>query len=405
MNRRDFLLAGLVAPAYALPGCAGGGDAPGPSAEAPASGRIQVAMAYEQPHLSVSVQLNGHTLRFVLDTGADANVVTSRAAAALGLPMSAQTVPGAGSGGVIELRVARIGDLAIGEAHLRNELAYIADVPETFPWDGAIGASFFRRFVPSFDYASRQLSLTQAERFVAPEGAARLPAQVGNDGTRMLVQARLAGFEGWFAVDTGAFNAVTVHTPSVERLGLRALAPSLRMITGEGAGGSTRGDMVRVPELQIGPWRLPRVATELSLANSGAFANDAWMGNLGGELLRRFAVTPHLAGSALYLAPNAALNEPFPGPRSGLYLQWAAGRAEVIEVIAGSPADAAGIALRDIVQSIDGEPLAAGRWVQLVGRLKQAPGSVVRLGVLTPSSGASGAGGAREVRLVLRELV
>ncbi len=398
MKRRELVAGGLAAPVCTLLGC--GGGPPGPSAEAPPSGSVQVPMSFEEPHISVAVRLNGQALRFVLDTGADANVVTPKVAAALGLPVSTERVPGVGSGGPVEVYTTRIDDFAIGAAHLHNDGAYVVEVPETFPWDGAVGANFFRRFTPCFDYAERTLTLTLANRYVAPAGASRLPLRVANNGTRMLVQAQLAGREGWFAIDTGAFNAVTVHTPSVDRLGLRTVAPTLRMITGEGAGGITRGDVARLPELTIGPWRWPQVVAELSLATTGAFANDAWMGNLGSELFRRFVVTVDMANAALYLEPNAALNEHFPAPRSGLYMQWAHGQAEVVEVLSGSPAEAAGIAVHDRVLAIDGQALDAVHWFERVKRMKRAPGTVVTLRVMAPGSAA-----VRDAQVVLRELL
>lgn len=398
LDRRTLLIGCLAPSAWALSGC--GGMPPGPSAEAPPSGSDQVPVSYEEPHLSVEVQVNGSTRRFVLDTGSDATVVTPKVAADLGLPVSNQPATGEGSGGVVEVRSTRIDDFAIGGARLRHDQAYVVAVPETFPWDGVVGANFFRRFVPRLDYSGRTLTLTLADRFVAPAGVVRLPGRLVNGGRRMLVQARIAGHEGWFAVDTGAFNAITVHTPSADRLGLRTLGRAVRMITGQGAGGVTRGDVARLPELQIGPWRLPHVVTELSLATSGAFANDAWMGNLGSELFRRFTVTTDLAGAALYLEPNNALYEPFPAPRSGLYMQWADGEAEVIEVLADGPAAAAGIGVQDRVLSIDGRALDAAGWSQHIRRLKATPGTEVTLRVASPGSAP-----ARDARLVLRELV
>lgn len=398
IDRRNLVIGCLASPVWALPGC--GGMPPGPSAEAPPSGSDQVAVSYEEPHLSVEVQLNGSTRRFVLDTGSDVTVVTPKVAADLGLPVSSQPGAGEGSGGTVEVRSTRIDDFAIGGARLRHDQAYVVAVPETFPWDGVVGANFFRRFVPRFDYFGRTLTLTLADRFVAPAGAVRLPGRLVHGGRRMLVQARIAGHEGWFAVDTGAFNAITIHTPSAERLGLRTLGRAVRMITGEGAGGVTRGDVVRLPELELGPWRLPQVVTELSLATSGAFANDAWMGNLGSELFRRFAVTTDMVGAALHLEPNNALHEPFPAPRSGLYMQWADGEAEAIEVLDDGPAAAAGIGVHDRVLSIDGLALDAAAWSGHMRRLKAAPGTRVNLRVSSPGSTQ-----VRDAQLLLRELV
>src|SRR4029079_18808091 len=115
---------------------------------------------------------------------------------------------------------------------------------------------------------------------------------------------------GLWSVDTGSGNAVTVFTPAVEGLQLRTrLAPALSMTTGTSVGGPMRADVVRVPELALGPWRFTHVVTDLSLATAGLFATSAWMGNLGAEIWRRFTVTVDIEGGALILQPNDALHE------------------------------------------------------------------------------------------------
>lgn len=137
----------------------------------------------------------------------------------------------------------------------------------------------------------------------------------------------------------------------------------------------------------------------LSLATGGLFGSDAWMGNLGGELWRRFAVTIDAAGGALYLEPQAALAEPFAGPRSGLVARWTGERFDVLDVVGGSPAEQAGVRRGESLLAVQGRELAATNAIWLRTQLAGEPGTSVVLRL----RGASGQ--ERVVTMVLRELV
>ena len=69
--------------------------------------------------------------------------------------------------------------------------------------------------------------------------------------------------------------------------------------------------MVRAPFVDLGPWRWGSVPVELSLEEAGLFGSDGWAGNIGGEVWRRFTVTPDYGDGTLWLRPNAGLDSPF----------------------------------------------------------------------------------------------
>jgi len=144
--------------------------------------------------------------------------------------------------------------------------------------------------------------------------------------------------------------------------------------------------------------RFERAVGELSLAHGGLFGSDAWMGNLGAELWRRFVVTLDTAAGMLHLEPRAALAQPFMAPCAGLVAPLRQGRCVVVDVVPGSPAAEAGVRLGDEVLALDGEALAGD-----AGRLRRAlrgtPGSTLRLRLGAASDGE------REATLGLRELV
>lgn len=403
MHRRLVLSRALLASFPFLGGiCACGGSmGRTPEAEATASGQVTVPMERRQNHVSVAVRVNGHPLRFLLDTGADHNVLTPDTAALLRLPLSEERVPSSGadaSGQPVPWTV--VDDLAVGDTvRLRREVAFVVPVPAEFSYDGILGATFWRAFVARLDYGRGELTLALPGRLTPPFGAVRLPLQVLSGG-KLLVQARAAGHEGWFSVDTGDGGAVTLFTPAVERFGLRnALQPSLRMVTGISVGGPTWADVARLPALGLGPLQLPLVPVHLSLATGGLFGSDAWMGNLGGELWRRFAVTIDAAGGALYLEPQAAFADPFVGPRSGLVVRWNGERFEVMDVAATSPAEQAGIRRGESLQAVDGRELAAEDTNWLRTQLGGEPGTMLTVRLRAAD------GTERFATLVLRDMI
>jgi hypothetical protein len=275
-------------------------------------------------------------------------VLTPDAAARLGYTLSEASVAGSGAeGGSVVARWTTIPDFAIGPAHLRRSTAYVLPLPSEFAYDGIVGMNFFKAFTSRFDYAAGELTLQLSDRYVAPSGISALPIRLVG-GSKVLVQATLAGVKGWFSLDTGKQSALAIFRPSVERHRLReALAPAVRMVTGAGVGGLTRGDFVRVPAFTLGEHRLSGVVASLSLAKSGLYASDEWMGNIGAEIFRRFTMTLDVSRRQLFLEANTSFNEPFRGPRTGFAFSLVGNLFEVVDVVADSPAATAGIVIGD----------------------------------------------------------
>src|SRR5579883_1732281 len=323
--------------------------------------RASIPMVLQGVHPTVGVRIKGETLRFVVDTGADQNVISAKAAEKLGLVASSQTLPGRGAAGTFgAVPWVHLDTVAIGEAPLRDQIAFIVPLPEEANADGVLGLPLFTQFVVTFDYAAGKLELEAPKSFRPPAGLEALPLRL-QDG-KILLKASAAGVNGWYSLDSGAGNAETMFAPTVERMHLRsAFGPALSMVSGISPGGYTRGDLVRVPEVRIGPYRFERVIVELSLADQGYFAHPPpdTEGNLGGELWRRFSMTIDASSHRLYLRPNAFFAQPFEATRSGLVAQREADRFRVVDVVPATPAADAGLAVGDSIVAINGREASA----------------------------------------------
>ena len=392
-----FLLGAVL---LVLVAACGDGHAPAASATN-ISGEI-IPISVNRGHASVKVFINNQAFTFLLDSGADQNVINARAATQLGLPLSAQTVPGNGAAGSYgQVHWIDIAEIQIGRARLPRQAAFVVPLPEEATFDGVLGAPFFQAFVVQMDFQQKQLQLHSHTSFVAPVNATPVPIKFQNN--KLLVNASAAGVSGWYVIDTGDASALTMFTPTVEKYALRqAFSQRVRMVTGIGAGGAfTENDVVRVPDLQIGPFRMTQVITGLSLATEGAFGHPMadTIGNLGSGIWRRFNVTFDTANEVMYLQANEAFAQPFDGPRSGLTAALDHTRLKVIQVIPSSPAAQAGVQLGDIIASIEIGGSTYHDNAMISETLHGAAGALIVLHLI----GADGL--ERQAPLILRDLL
>jgi len=385
---RYFLVLALLV----LCGCESGHRLP-PSSET-AQG-VTLPMQLDEVHASIEVTVNGRPARLLLDTGADQIVLSASAAKRLGLPVRSTGTPGSGAAATYIASTTAIADLGAGAIHRRKLTAYVVPFPEEFVYDGVLGTPFFATVLTTLDYQQRTVTLRSHAPLELSSDGVQIPMRI--ESGKVLVLASAAGVTGWFCVDTGAGNALTFFTPAVKQYRLRdAFSPSVHTITGVSAGGYTRGTLVRVPNVTIGPFALNQVVAELSEAEQGAFASAQYAGNLGGELWSRFKVTFDYASRQMSLTPNDALTRPFVGPRSGLAASLVDGVIQAVDVVAGSPAAEAGLSIGDVIVAMNGTGTDAR---QVTRALHAAPGTRVRLTVRDAS------GVEREVALVLRDLL
>jgi C-terminal processing protease CtpA/Prc len=125
-------------------------------------------------------------------------------------------------------------------------------------------------------------------------------------------------------------------------------------------GGPVTSDVGRVEALTVGRVEVSRPVTALAGASAGNFSgNDEWIGNIGGDILRRYTVFLDYANKRMILEPHAGTSEPFEADMSGLSLVMndsltsGVGRLTSFQ---DRRATDAGLAVGDTLVSIDGQP-------------------------------------------------
>jgi hypothetical protein len=353
-------------------------------------------------HIYLDVKLNGRgPYRVLCDTGG-ANVITPEVARDLGVkPEGALEGRGVGEKSQ-DVGLARLERVQIGDATIERQVFAVFDFArlepaEGVPMPGLVGYEVFKRFVVRIDYGRKLLTLTVPSAF-REEGHAAIPFRL--DGHTPQVEGSVDGVAGAFDIDTGSRASLDLLGPFVEKNGLVArYGAKFEGVTGWGIGGPARSYLTRSKSLKLGSVEVGNVVTTLSLQKKGAFSNAYVAGNVGAGVLRRFTATFDYGQQRLYLEPGSADPGPDTFDRSGMWLNRGDGYFEVMDVIAGGPAQEAGIRTGDRIVSVDGAAAGGLRLPDLRLRLRtEPPGTRVRLRVRSGES-------EREATVVLRDLV
>lgn len=306
----------------------------------------------------VPAMLNGRgPYEMLLDTGADTGGVSLAVMEEIGAKAEGRMrVGGAGEGKDVVFQT-HIGSLRIGRAELRGlpaiaeNFAALNDVIGFERFDGIAGQAVFRRYVVDLDFARQRLKLIEPKSFRPPPGTIAIPFTY-YDGFMPLVRGTIAGVRGKFIVDLGDRSSLTLFGPFWRAHQLDdTLGPGVEALTGYGVGGPIRGLVVRVPRFGFGKADAKGIVARLSLQASGGFADPKIAGSIGTGVLRHFRTIIDYPHSRFLLVPAAA--EPDRFDRAGLWLGRHGAQFAVFDVIAGGPADIAGLRKGDVVTEID----------------------------------------------------
>ena len=325
--------------------------------------QARVAIEVFNNHVFVPVEIDGRPLRFLLDTGG-VNLLAAAAARRLGVTSTgALEARGPGEQAVAS-GFARVERLVIGgSVALERQLLRVLELPgfddvEGVQVDGVLGVELFKRLVVQIDYAARSLLLADSADFVAPPAATSLA--ITFFGHFPGIAAEIDGAGGQFWLDTGNRGGLVLLVPFVEEHGLTGrYATSALTTIGWGIGGRAQGRLARGGRLALGAATIAGPVLRLPVDNGGALAIRHVAGNIGGEILRRFVVTFDYARRLVHLVADAAAQRPFDADRCGLWINRHAQGAVVGDVMAGSPAEEAGLRVDDVIVAVDGESARA----------------------------------------------
>jgi aspartyl protease/PDZ domain-containing protein len=354
-------------------------------------------------HIYVQARLNGQgPFRLLCDTGG-ANIVTPELAQRLGLK-SEGALQGRGVGEKSEdVGLTKVEKVQVGDVTVDNQVfAVYALGPfasaEGVPSLGLIGYEVFKRFVVRVDYEKGLLTFTEPTAFNYTGKGVVVPFIFNAHIPQ--VDGAIDGIPGKFDIDTGSRASLDILAPFAEKHQFKERYPvKIEGVTGWGVGGAARSQVIRAKELRLGDVSVKNPVTELSLQKGGAFVDPYVAGNVGAGVLKRFNITFDYRNQKLYFEPNANDAKPDIFDRSGMWLNGTGSAFEVIDVIAGGPADKAGLRAGDRIVAVDRKKAETITLPDLRARFKtDEPGTKIRLKVKTGDA-------TREVVVTLEDLV
>jgi hypothetical protein len=346
--------------------------------------------------------LNGRPYEFLFDTGG-LNVITPSVARELGLKAEG-AIQATGSGDKsADAGFTKVARMQVGDALLANQTFVVIGLEafkevEGKPITGIIGYEVFKRFVVVIDYENSRVVLIEPKGFAYRGRGVRVPMDL-NERTPE-VMGEIDGIPGKFALDTGSRSTLDLTAPFVAKHDLvRRYGAKYQGVTGWGVGGPARSWIVRGKKFSLGGVSVEAPVVELSQAKAGSFSDTYQAGNVGAGILKKFNIVWDYPRHQIFFEKNKHYDARDVFDRAGFWINLGDGAFDVVDVIAGAPADQAGLKAGDRIVTVNGKKASREITLPDLRLLTKAPaGTNLILEVLR--------GGRRlTINILLRDLV
>ncbi len=345
---------------------------PGPSDATLDEKSAQFPFTMEANHIVFNASVNGHPpIGWILDTGADENVINSARNEQLGIQEYAKTTA-TGGGNAADYGYARDVSFKGPGWELHNQ--HVATIDQTglehalgVPFGGILGYDWISRFVVEIDYQKKLITLHDPKTWNYKGSGYSVPVVFDNGipHTNVFVSVPTQpNIPAYMVLDFGAAETMTFTSPFVDRYKLRELAGTNSTVNRPAgmekqffAQNNTRG---RIEKLQMGGMTLTSIPVNLSANTTGAYASKNFAGTIGESIDSRYHVFLDYTRNRVIFETTAETAKPFPERQTYGMTFLAGGNDLHTFTVAGvrkdSPAEKAGFQKGDVVSSVDGKP-------------------------------------------------
>jgi hypothetical protein len=340
------------------------GSTAAPVVWAGAKGKIELPFRYSRGHVWVMLSVNGAPpAEFILDTGAFNTCLDRSFARSLNLAAEgeygAQGVGGYDTFGFTPLKSVRWSNgkgASVEVRDLRAGVIGLQEATSSIEWgrtNGLLGYDVLSRFTLDIDFDREVITLSDPATYVHDGPGEPIPMTL--NGNIPTVEMTINGnCKGTYIVDVGNASVLSVGAEQVMKCRLLALQHKEVQHWVGGIGGAFQENVTRLDSLRLGSFLFTEPVAGLTTHHQGSAGSLEVQGNIGTTVLERFRCTFDYAHGTLWLAPAARFTEREAFTRSGLwYTRWA-GAVVVFGVVRGSPAEEAGLKIRDRLRAING---------------------------------------------------
>jgi hypothetical protein len=353
-----------------------------PTFEAPKAGPLDAHLAADAPpipftfesnHIVFKVQVNGRApIGFILDTGANENVIHAARLGDYGLTTYARSAA-TGGGGTAEYDYALGATFTLPGVELRQQHVAVFEQSGLeralgVPLGGILGYDFISRFVLEIDYERKLITLHDPGTWKYEGHGLVVPVTFDAgipfaDGT-ISVPGKPA-IPAYFVMDSGAAETMTLTSPFVKAHGLAGPAGTDARVNRPAglekqwfAQNNVRGHIDR---LALGDLTADSIPVNMSVNTQGAYASANFSGTVGEGIFHRYRMFLDYARERIILEPTPEASRPFPERLTyGLSLLASGPDLRTLTVSAvrpGSPAETDGFREGDRVAGLDDRPL------------------------------------------------
>jgi hypothetical protein len=344
-----------------------------------------IPFTMEANHIVFKVSVNGREpMAFILDTGADQEVINETRMPFYGMKAYAGTTT-TGGGNSAPYNYAKDATFALPGVTLSRQ--HVAVIDQTgleralgVRFGGILGYDFISRFVIEIDYAKKLITLHDPKfnytghGFIVP-----ITFDNGIPFANGVITVASKNIPAYFVLDSGAAETMTLTSPFVKAHDLANLAQTNATVNRPAglekqffAQNNVRGHIDR---LQLGQMEVRSIPINMSVNTSGAYASENFSGTVGESIFSRYHVFLDYPHNRVILEPTPEADKPFPERKTyGLSLLASGDDLHTYTVSAVRPDSAAaadGFKKGDVVSALDGQPASQFTLSQLRDALAQ----------------------------------